>query len=102
MTTDTGPENASENGCLNGRSLFKIRQRSEKWIEAAGRLEGLSRLLGVEMSQSLLGRQTKLQVNKEKGKRQETEENKSFVLSQRLQPNQSNSQGSLHPVIWCF
>lgn len=102
MTTDTGPENGSARGCLNGRSLYKIRQRSEKWIEAAGRLEGLSCLLGVEISQSLLRRQTKLQVNKEKGKRQETEENKSFVLSQRLQPNQSNSQGSQHPVIWVF
>lgn len=97
MTTDTGPENGSARGCLNCRSLFlKIRQRSEKWREAAGRLEGLSSLLGVEMSPSLQRRQTKLQVNKGKGKKQEADitEKKSRVLRQRLQPNQSNSQGS--------
>lgn len=39
----------------------------------AGRLEGLSCLLGVEMSQPSLRRQTKLQVNKEKGKTQEAD-----------------------------
>lgn len=76
---------------------------SKEGREAAGRLEGLWCLLGVEMSQSLLRRQTKLKVNKRKGKKRETEENKSFVLSQRLQPNQLNHQGSAHRLcVWCM
>lgn len=79
-------------GCL--KCFIKVRQneeKSEKWREGTGRLEGLPCLLGVEMSQSLR-RQTTLQVNKQKGKKQEADHKEekplsALVVSQRLQPN---------------
>lgn len=47
------------------------------------------------MSQSLLRAQTKLWVNKEKG-----EKRKSWVLSQKLQPNQPGFTQGLWTILW--
>ena len=76
--------------CINCRNLYKSKTaRSEKWGEEAGRLEDLTCLLGVEMSQSSLRRQTKPQVNQEQGEKQEVDIK--AAVSSRLQSEAATS-----------